>query len=81
MKPEDALLSLLYAETMTGIDSERKIFLKYGDWGLGTGDWIKGRGRGRGHLALTLASPLGEEGHAVAKGCSTVRGVSDRDWG
>lgn len=26
MKPEDALLSLLYAETMTGIDSEGKDF-------------------------------------------------------
>ena len=36
--------------------------LGIGNWGLGIGDWD------RGHLALTLASPLGEEGHAVAKG-------------
>ena len=49
---------------------------------MGIRDWGRGRDRDRdrGHLALTLASPLGEEGHAVAKGCSTVRGVSDHDW-
>ena len=39
------------------------------------------RGRDRGVSSLNLASPLGEEGHEVAKGCSMVSGVSGRIGG
>jgi len=36
--------------------------------------WMQGRGDNSGNMVLlSLASPLGEEGHEVAKGCWRVR--------